>query len=182
MVKHRNEELVEMENILDKLKGGDLRSTGKSDEVVTDVLADPGLFDTLFRGILAADPIVRMRAADAVEKISATRPEYLWPYKRMLVEQVAGIEQQEVRWHVAQMLPRLDWSQEEQAAIVEILMGYLDDESKIVKTFTMQALADFAARDANLRPRVIELLKELVQTGSPAMKSRGRKLVKKLGG
>ena len=181
MVKHWNEELIEMENILDKLKGGDRRSTGKSDEVVTDVLADPDLFDALFRGILAPDPVIRMRAADAVEKISAARPEYLRPYKRMLVEQVAGIEQQEVRWHVAQMLPRLDWSQEEQTAIVEILMGYLDDESKIVKTFTMQALADFAERDANLRPRVIELLKELTETGSPAMKSRGRKLLKRLG-
>ena len=77
------------------------------------------------------------------------------------------------------MLPRLYWSQEEQAAIVEILMGYLDDESKIVKTFTMQALADFAQRDANLRPQIIELLKELTETGSPAMKSRGRKLLKK---
>ncbi len=168
-------------NILDKLKGGDLRSIGRADEVVADVLADPDLFDTLFRGILAPDPIVRMRAADAVEKISAARPEYLRPYKRMLVEQAAGIEQQEVRWHVAQMLPRLDWSQDERAAIIEILMGYLDDESKIVKTFTMQALADFAARDANLRPQIVELLKELVQTGSPAMKSRGRKLLKRLG-
>ncbi len=169
-----------MENILDKLKGGDLRSTGRSDEVVADVLADPALFDALFRAILVADPLVRMRAADAVEKISANRPEYLRPYKRVLVEQVAGIEQQEVRWHVAQMLPRLEWSQEEQAAIIEILLGYLDDESKIVKTFTMQALADFAARDAKLRPQVVELLKELTQTGSPAMKSRGRKLLTRL--
>ena len=158
-----------------------MRSTGRSDEVVADVLADPDLFDTLFRGILAPEPIVRMRAADAVEKISTVRPEYLRPYKRILVEQIAGIEQQEVRWHVAQMLPRLDWSQDERATIIEILMGYLDDESKIVKTFTMQALADFAARDANLRPQIVELVKELTETGSPAMKSRWRKLVKKLG-
>ncbi len=167
-------------NILDKLKGGDLRSTGRSDEVVADVLADPALFDALFRGILAADPLVRMRAADAVEKISANRPDYLRPYKRVLVEQVVEIEQQEVRWHVAQMLPRLEWSQEEQAAIVEILLGYLNDESKIVKTFTMQALADFAARDAKLRPQIVALLEELTETGSPAMKSRDRKLLTRL--
>jgi hypothetical protein len=172
--------VTETENILDKLENGDRRSIGRVDEVVADVLADPDLFDTLFRGILASDPLVRMRAADAVEKISADHPERLRPYKRTLIEQVAGIEQQEVRWHVAQMLPRLDWSQEEQAVIVEILLGYLDDESKIVKTFTMQALADFAARDANLRPRVVGLLRELTATGSPAMKSRGRKLLARL--
>ena len=167
-------------NVLDKLKGGDRRSIGRVDEVVTDVRGDPGLFDAVFCGMLADDPIVRMRAADAVEKITADHPEYLRPYKQKLVEQVARVNQQEVRWHVAQMLPRLEWSQEERAAIVGILLGYLDDESKIVKTFTMQALADLAEKDANLRPRVIELLKDLTETGSPAMKSRGQKLLERL--
>ena len=41
----------------------------------------------------------------------------------------------------------------------------------------MQALADLAEQDAILRPQVVELLEALVQTGSPAMKSRGRKLL-----
>jgi len=169
-----------VEHILDKLAGGDRRSIGRVNEVIADVLADPTLFDTLFHGMLEDDPVVRMRAADAAEKITAERPEYLRPYKKKLLEQVARVDQQEVRWHVAQMLPRLEWSDEERAAVVQILLGYLDDESKIVKTFAMQALADFAERDASLRPRVIQLLEELVETGSPAMKSRGRKLLKRL--
>jgi hypothetical protein len=167
---------------LDRLKGGDRRSVGDVDQVIADVLDDPGLFDAVFRGMLDDDPIIRMRAADAVEKLTADHPEYLYPYKRELVEQVAGIDQQEVRWHVAQMLPRLEWSEEERAVVVEVLLGYLDDKSKIVKTFVMQALADFAESDADLRPQVIQLLEELVETGSLAMKSRGQKLLKKLGG
>lgn len=167
-------------NVLDKLKGGDRRSIGRVGEVVADVGGDPALFDAVFCGMLDDDPIIRMRAADAVEKISADHPEYLQPYKQKLVEQAARVNQQEVRWHVAQMLPRLEWSQEERAAIVGILLGYLDDESKIVKTFTMQALADLAEKDADLRPRVIELLKDLTEMGSPAMKSRGRKLLERL--
>ena len=170
-----------MKGVLDKLKSGDRRSIGKVDQVIADVLDDPGLFDAVFRGMLDDDPIIRMRAADAVEKITADHPEYLYPYKRELVEQVARIDQQEVRWHVAQMLPRLEWSEGEREVVTEILLGYLDDKSKIVKTFVMQALADFAERDADLRPQVIRLLEELVETGSPAMKSRGRKLLKKLG-
>jgi hypothetical protein len=78
------------------------------------------------------------------------------------------------------MFPRLELSEEEQAVIVEILLDYLNDKSKIVKTFSMQALADFAERDAGLRPQVIKLLEELTRTGSPAMRSRGRKLLKNL--
>jgi hypothetical protein len=45
----------------------------------------------------------------------------------------------------------------------------------------MQALADLAEEDPSLRTQVILMLEELTETGSPAMKSRGRKLLKELG-
>jgi hypothetical protein len=169
-----------MDNILNKLTGGDRRSIGRVGEVVEDVLDDPTLFPALFEGMVHADPVIRMRSADAIEKISARRPEYLSPFKTRLLRQVAKINQQEVRWHVAQMLPRLELNEGERAASVAILQGYLQDKSKIVKTFSMQALADLAEQDAALRPPVIQLLEELTRTGSPAMKSRGRKLLKRL--
>lgn len=65
--------------------------------------------------------------------------------------------------------------------MVEILFGYLDDASRIVKTESMQALASLAEHDAARRARVIPLLETLTQTGSPAMQSRGRKLLRRLG-
>jgi hypothetical protein len=169
-----------MPDILNKLTGGDRRSIGHVDEVVANVLNNPDLFDAVFNGMLADDPLIRMRAADAVEKITAKHPEYLHPYKPKLIEQIAGIDQQEVRWHVAQMFPRLKTSRTEQAVVIGILQDYLNDKSKIVKTFAMQALADFAERDPHLRPNIIPLLEELTATGSPAMKSRGRKLLARL--
>jgi hypothetical protein len=169
-----------MGDVLKKLEGGDRRSIGRVDEVVAEVLNDPSLFEVVFHAMPGDDPIIRMRSADAVEKITAKHPEYLQPYKKKLIQQVAKVDQQEVRWHVAQMFPRLELSKEEQAVVVEILLDYLNDKSKIVKTFSMQALADFAERDASLRPKVIQLLEELTTTGSPAMKSRGRKLLEKL--
>jgi hypothetical protein len=121
-----------------------------------------------------------MRSADAVEKITAEHPEYLRPFKEKLIHQVARSEQQEVRWHVAQMVPRLDLSVEERELVVAILLDYLNDRSKIVKTFSMQALADLAEEDARLRDRLIPLFEELTETGSPAVKSRGRKLLRGL--
>ena len=169
-----------MNDVLKKLAGGDRRSIGRVSEIVAEVLNDSSLFKVVFNGMLSDDPIIRMRSADAVEKITTKHPEYLQPYKEKLIQQVAKSDQQEVRWHVAQMFPRLELSEEEQAVIVEILLDYLNDKSKIVKTFSMQALADFAERDAGLRPQVIKLLEELTRTGSPAMRSRGRKLLKNL--
>ncbi len=173
--------MSEMHPLLEKLTGGDRRSIGRADEVVADVLAAPKLFAVLVEGMLADDPLIRMRAADAAEKISAIHPDWLQPHKNTLIEQIAPIPQQEVRWHVAQMFPRLQVSPDERAAIVEILLGYLSDKSKIVQTFSLQALADFADRDAALRPQVVSILQEKASSDSAAVRGRSKKLLKKLG-
>lgn len=171
---------MEINAILQKLKGGDRRSIGRVDEVVAEVLADSGLFGLVFEGMLDDNPLIRMRCADAVEKITVSRPDDLHPYKTKLIRQVAKIDQQEVRWHVAQLFSRLDLTCKERRAVVATLQGYLKDESKIVKTLSMQALADMAEQDATLRAPIIRQLEKLTRSGSPAMKSRGRKLLAKL--
>jgi hypothetical protein len=63
------------------------------------------------------------------------------------------------------MLPRLPLTAAERDLAVEILTGFLDDDSRIERTFAMQALADLAAGDAALRSRVIPLLEHLAETG-----------------
>ena len=169
-----------MTDILQKLAGGDFRSIGRSNEVVAEVLADPSLFGALFEGMLDADPLIRMRAADAVEKVTAQHPEYLAPFKSKLIRPVAKSDQQEVRWHVAQLFSRLALSKAERRVVVGILSEYLKDESRIVKTFSMQALADIAEKDEELRAPIVTQLEKLTRTGSPAMQSRGRKLLARL--
>jgi hypothetical protein len=171
-----------MNLLLQKLAGGDRRSVGRVDEVVAAVLADPTLFPLLVDGMLDANPLIRMRAADAAEKITASQRTLLQPYKTKVLNEVAPIPQQEVRWHVAQLIARLSLTPEERRQAVAILEIYLDDKSKIVKTFAMQALADLAEQDATLRPQVIARLEQLTATGSPAMQSRGRKLLARLAG
>lgn len=100
--------------------------------------------------------------------------------KLKLLELAAHTRQQELRWHLAQMVPRLQLTTSEKNKIIAIFFDYLQDKSKIVVTFAMQALADFAAADSTLRPRVIRMLEAKIETGSPAVKSRGIKLLAKL--
>ena len=170
-----------MSKILQKLRGGDLRSIGRAEEVVKDILRCPSFFGEVFGGMLNDDPLIRMRSADALEKVSSKHPEYLKPYKTRLINEASKIKQQEVRWHVAQMFSRLEINNRERDRIIKILLSYIDtSESKIVKTFSMQTLADLAKRDEAIRPQIIKILKNLVGTGSPAMKNRGNKLINKL--
>jgi len=171
-----------MHVLLQKLQGGDRRSIGKVQEVVADVRNDFSLFEVLVDGLFAEDPLIRMRAADALEKITADFPEYLHPFKPRLIRLTGETTQQEVKWHLAQILPRLELESDEKKEIVNKLFLYLNDKSKIVVTFALQALADLAVEDKNLQPRIIRVLEEFTQTGSPAIKSRGRKLLKHLKG
>jgi len=166
-----------MPPVLAMLQGGDRRSIGKSNEVVSMVLKEPTLFDALFSGMFMDDPLIRMRSADAVEKGTAIHPEYLAPYKKALLKSLVKVEQSEVRWHVAPMLARLPLSKSEQAAVIDALTGYLNDRSSIVKTFAMQALYDLAERYKALRPIALARIQERVAIGTPAMKARGRKLL-----
>ena len=121
-----------------------------------------------------------MRTADAVEKITLKKPDLLHPHKKNLIRLAGDTKQQEVRWHMAQILPRLILKSDDRKTIGEIFFAYLNDKSKIVVTFALQALADFAAEDKKLRPRVIRVLEDLNETGSPAIKNRGRKLLERL--
>jgi len=78
------------------------------------------------------------------------------------------------------MLPRLRLTPREQETAVQILMSYLADESSIVKTHSMQALADLAMRNARLLVQIRPVIDRLTRTGTPAMRARGRKLKKQL--
>jgi len=170
-----------MSKILQKLRGDDLRSIGKADEVVQNILNDPSLFEEVFEGMLNKDPVIRMRSANAIEKVSVKHPEYLQPFKSKLINHVSKIEQQEVRWHVAQMFSYIKINKTERDKIIKILLSYIEtDESKIVKTFSMQTLADLAEKDGQIKPKIINLIKGMIKNGSPAIISRGKKLLKQL--
>ena len=164
------------------LKGGDRRSIGRSNQMVKLVLRAPRRFAELIECLWNEDPIVRMRAADAAEKVSAVRPVLLKRYKSELLGLLAEAEQIEVRWHLAQMISRLPLTQGERRRAVETLQLYLEDRSSIVRTFALQALADISRDDAELRLRARGILEQSMVRGTAAMKARARKLLKELKG
>lgn len=167
-------------NLLAQLEGGDRRSLGRADEIADTVSKKPRLFRALFKGLWSADALVRMRAADAAEKVTRTKRELLQPYKKELLGLLAEEHQQEVRWHLAVMVPRLTLTQKELEVAAASLHAYLQDPSSIVRTFALQGLADLAEGDRSLRPAVVELLRASTRSGTAAMKARSRKLLERM--
>jgi hypothetical protein len=167
-------------SIATMLKGGDRRSIGKANEITKLVLSEPKRFAELLECLWDIDPAIRMRAADAAEKVTVTLPELLNPHKQELLGLLDEAEQIELRWHLALMVPRLSLSGPERARAAATFQRYLEDRSSIVKTFALQGLADLARQDSNLRGPARQVLEESLRSGTAAMKARARKLLKVL--
>jgi HEAT repeat protein len=164
----------------DLLKGADRRSIGRANEAAAFVLREPRRFPELIGLLRSDDPVLRMRAADAAEKVTVKRPELLNPHKRKMLGLLAETEQIELRWHLAAMVPRLELTSPERQRAVAALRRYLEDRSSIVKTFAMQALVDLAGQEPTLRETAKQIVEQARRTGTPAMKARARKLLKGL--
>ena len=167
-------------NILSLLQGGDRRSIGRSDQIAARVLENPRLFPTLISGFWHDDPLVRMRAADAVEKVTRTLPKLLAPRKKELLGLMAEAGQAELRWHLAVLVPRLSLNSRERRLVSSLLKSYLQDRHSIVKTMALQGLANLAHTDPSIRMEVKEILQQAARSGTAAMKARSRRLLKSL--
>ena len=164
------------------LEGTDRRSIGRANDVAALVLRQPQRFPELIGLLWSNDPVLRMRAADAVEKISSQEPGLLEPFKAELLGLLLEAEQKELRWHVALMIPRLPLTRMERQRAAEGLRRYLGDSSSIVKTFALQGLTDLAKVEPSLLPETREILETAERAGTLAMKARARKLLKTLKG
>ena len=164
--------------IVEMLAGTDRRSIGAADQVAERIAVDQALFDEVFAAIFLDDPVLRMRAADAVEKASRTHPERLGPHKMALLNDMAAIDQQEVRWHLAQLLPRLPLDPEEKRRAAAVLKTFLGDKSVIVRVNTLEALTLLARGDEEMEAEMYRRLLDAAESGAPAERARARKLLK----
>ena len=81
---------------------------------------------------------------------------------------------------MAQIAPRLKYTTSEENEIIELLKAYLRHKSKIVRVSAMESLAIIAEKNNTMLDEVIDIITVQMQTGSPAIQSRGRKLLQRL--
>ena len=169
-------------NLAARLAGGKSTSTGAALAVASDVLARPELFRELFGLLEHEEPLVRMRAAYALSKALGERPELLRPYKDRFIDRLADPANSHLcRACLLQALRALELTPDDTGLLKDMLLDFMHSESSIVKTFSLQLLFDFAEADPALRPEVMPLLWDALERGTPAMRARARKLLKKYG-
>ncbi len=168
-----------MKNILNQLEGGDLQSIGNVNRFIPRFKSQSD-FDELFGGLFHLDRRVVMRAADAIEKLTTSKKEFLTPHKFSLIRRLNTADQKELKWHLALIVPRLPLTARERGAVWDVFTRWARDhtESRIVRVNALQALFDICAADPRLKTELVITLQELERQNIPSLNARIRKLTK----
>jgi tagatose-1,6-bisphosphate aldolase len=168
-------------NIVEALSGGDRRSIGRSNEVAAYALAHRSAVPELVAALEHQDAVVRMRAADALEKLSVRKAEWLTPHAGAILAAAGRRQDQEICWHAAQVLPRLDLDAAQHGMSVTLLRDLLAHRSRIVRASALAGLVDLSQRDPALRDQAAALVRKASMSGIPSLEARARKLLRRLG-
>ena len=164
-------------DLINYLKGGDLRSNAKAKELATLIKTQKD-FDALFHYLHSKDRLLIMRAADVLEEITRVHPKYLLSHQRDILQFLKTAKHKEFKWHLAQMVGRLRFTPVQRQEVSDALTSWVTDssESKIVRVNALQALYDinkqYHERDEELQELIGNLKKEKI----PSLTSRIRKL------
>jgi hypothetical protein len=108
------------------------------------------------------------------------RPTLLAPWKDVLLGRMADATENKLRWNLAVMIPRVHLTIAETERAAAVLRTWLDDRGSIVKTSAMHGLAGLTHWNPEMLPEVLDMLRILSRSGTPAMRARGRILLKGL--
>ncbi|MBS7787690.1 hypothetical protein KIH23_10305 [Flavobacterium sp. CYK-55] len=166
-----------MNKFQDILKGGDLRSIGKANKIVA-MVNNQTAFDELFEGLTYSDRKVVMRTADAIEKITLRKSDYLQKHKIELLNLCQSAKDIELKWHLALLVSRLNLTQKELGNTWDLLTKWASDrkESKIVRVNSIQGLFNLLQQNPSLSQDFNLTLSEIGKENVASLNARIKKL------
>jgi HEAT repeat protein len=166
-----------MNELLQYLTGGDLRSDGNANEVASIILDNPNLISDLLDGLHEPNAVVRGRTADALEKVSRDKPEYLLQELSHFMQLAKDDPVPMVRWHAAMILTNLLALEQNVDKVGATLMVLLSDPNAFVKSWAITGLCLLGRKYPKKRKRIIAGLSNLQQDASIAVRHRVAKAI-----
>ena len=159
------------------LSGGDLRSIGKSNSLVQTIRTQAD-FDELFTLLFRSNRVVVMRAADSIEKVTINNTTYLQPHRLEILQLCSTATDKELVWHLAQLVPRVNWNIHELKVIWQRLSDWALDThaSRIVRVNSLQGLADLLPQNPFMVSEFNRLIEKLNKENIPSLRARIQKL------
>jgi hypothetical protein len=167
--------------VKESLQGGNRTSVGNAVEVTGVALKSDEILDEVYGLFFDEDPVVVMRSSYVAMKVAEQKPESVKRFKASLLENLENYKQQEIRWHIPQLLMHLDLASAERDRAYSQLMHWAEtDSSKIVAYYSLPTAAKFATEDEQLMSDFLPRLRVLSQSGAKSVANRCKKIAKSL--
>lgn len=168
--------MTDFKNILE---GGDLRSIGRSNEVVS-LINNQEQFDDLFELLFERDRMVVMRAADAIEKVSLHQTSLLASHKYEIISLCKTVSNIELKWHLALLVSRLQYAETELPMVWQLLMTWATqkNESHIVRVNALQSLYNLLVLHPAFETDFAATIAQIEKENIPSVNARIRKFRK----
>lgn len=170
--------LNNIKNDINKLLiGGDLRSIGQSSKIVT-LINNQEDFDSLFNFINNSDRLIVMRAVDCIEKITKREVKYLDKHKNEIIQLCEKAVDKELKWHLAQLISRLNLTNEELNKLYLILKKWVLDqnESKIVRANALESLYEIIKMNETMKEDFTKVINIIKKENIPSLNARIKKI------
>jgi hypothetical protein len=170
-----------MASIKDKISGGTRTSVGNSDTFIQAFVKNPSGLSEVYGLFLDEDPVVAMRSSYIAMRVAEQNPDSVKPFSKDLLKNLERYTQQEVRWHIPQLLVHLELTKAQKRTAYETVMEWAEtDKSKIVGYYGLQAAADFAETDEVLLQDFLPRLRAANRSGAKSIQNRCKKIAKQL--
>ncbi|HSD56011.1 MAG TPA: hypothetical protein VLA92_02560 [Candidatus Saccharimonadales bacterium] len=159
--------------------GGKANSLGRVNEVIEVVLQDRSRLAELYACLFDENAWIRMRAADALEKICRQYPDWIQPYVDEFFEELATSTQPSIQWHLAQMYREVDLTAKQKHTVIAWLKHLLSttDVDWIVSANAMDTLVKFTKDGSVLEAEAVSLIKLQQKHKSKSVVRRADKLL-----
>jgi hypothetical protein len=172
-----------MEKIIDVIKehleGRDLRSLGESGKIIP-LINNQESFDILFSYLNNNDRNIKMKTIDVIEKVTLKNIKYLQKHKNEILN-LSKSKNIEFKWHLAQLMGRLNLTEKETDEIGRILKDWIinEKESKIVRANSLESFYDLARKNKKLEKDFNGIIKKIEEENIPSIKARIKKIILK---
>ncbi len=169
------------QEIRESLSGGNRTSVGRAAEIIDQALGSATVLDAVYSLFFDEDPVIVMRSSYVAMRVAEKQPASVEPHLEMLLARLDDFKQQEIRWHIPQLLMHVSLNDTQRRGVYRELMHWAEtDPSKIVPYYSLPTAAKLATEDAQLMSDFLPRLRAL--SGSPAksVANRCKKIAKSL--
>jgi len=163
-----------MGDILEWLKGKDLRSDGSANQAAEAVLQQPVLLEDLIDGLNSEEVVVRGRACDALEKMTRERPDLTIAFLPLLLDTLRKDRLMMVRMHLAMALGHLALYPESVPRTLPALLELLEDSAVFTRSWAIVSLCIIARLYPRHRGEIIQHIEAYKDDTSIAIRSKVR--------